>query len=250
MMPGNILKILEAVSSGKQDVDSAFDQLRDLPFSDMGFAKIDNHRQLRTGCPEVIFCEGKTIEQSEEIIELMYRRGGNVLATRVNEALWERIDGKYHEAQYNKAARTISICQKNIAPVSTYISVITAGTADIPVAEEAAVTAEFLGNNVERIYDVGVAGIHRLFHRIELIRGGRVNVVVAGMEGALPSVIGGLVDNPVIAVPTSIGYGANFNGLSALLTMLNSCAAGISVVNIDNGFGAGHLASKINRIDC
>ena len=249
MTPENIRQILEAVSRGEQDVDTAFQQLKDLPFSEMGFAKIDNHRQLRTGYPEVIFCEGKTLEQSAEIIELMYQRGSNVLATRVQDALWERIDGLYPEAQYNKAARTIAIRKNDVALAPTYISVVTGGTADIPVAEEAAVTAEIFGNRVERIYDVGVAGIHRLFSRLELIRGARVNVVVAGMEGALPSVVGGLVDKPVIAVPTSVGYGANFKGLSALLTMLNSCAAGISVVNIDNGFGAGYLASKINRID-
>ena len=247
MIPEDIRRILEAVSAGKQDVDSAFKQLKDLPFSDVGFAKIDNHRQLRTGYPEVIFCAGKTVEQSEEIIRLMYERGNNILATRVPEALWKRIDGLYPEARYNDVARTIAIKRNDITPTSTYISIVTAGTADIPVAEEAAVTAELFGNRVERIYDVGVAGIHRLYSRIELIRDGRVIVAVAGMEGALPSVIGGLVDKPVIAVPTSVGYGANFSGLSALLTMLNSCAAGISVVNIDNGFGAGYLASLINK---
>ena len=249
MTPDNIRHILEAVQQGKQDVDSALAQLKDLPFSEMGFAKIDNHRQLRTGYPEVIFCLGKTIEQSEEIIRIMYQRGNNILATRVQEDLWLRIREIYPEAEYNKTARTIAIRRNNIHETSTYISIVTAGTADIPVAEEAAVTAELFGNKVERVYDVGVAGIHRLYSRIELIRGGRVIIAVAGMEGALPSVIGGLVDKPVIAVPTSVGYGANFNGLSALLTMLNSCAAGISVVNIDNGFGAGYLASMINRIE-
>jgi len=248
MTPDHIRHILEAVRQGEQDVDSAFEQLKDLPFTDMGFAKIDNHRQLRTGYPEVIFCAGKTIEQSEGIIRLMYQRGSNILATRVQEALWQRIHLLYPEAEYNQAARTIAIRRNDLPITSTYISVVTAGTADIPVAEEAVVTAELFGNKVERIYDVGVAGIHRLYSRLELIRGGRAIVVVAGMEGALPGVIGGLVDKPVIAVPTSIGYGANFNGLSALLTMLNSCAAGISVVNIDNGFGAGYLASLINRI--
>jgi len=247
MTPQHIRQILELVSEGKQDVDSALEQLKELPFTEMGFAKIDNHRQLRTGYPEVIFCSGKTIEQSEEIIRLMYHRGNNILATRVQESLWQRVQKLYPEAEYNCAARTIAI-RRNAVPVSTtYISIVTAGTADIPVAEEAAVTAELFGNKVERIFDVGVAGIHRLYSRLELIRGGRVIIAVAGMEGALPSVIGGLVDKPVIAVPTSIGYGANFNGLSALLTMLNSCAAGISVVNIDNGFGAGYLASLINQ---
>ena len=246
MTPENIRQILEAVRNGEQDVDTAFEQLKELPFSDLGFAKIDNHRQLRTGYPEVIFCSGKTVEQSEGIIRLMYQRGSNILATRVQEELWKCISELYPEAEYNKAARTITIRRHSVSIKSSYISVVTAGTADIPVAEEAAVTAELFGNKVERIYDVGVAGIHRLYSRIDLIRGGRVIVAVAGMEGALPSVLGGLVDIPVIAVPTSIGYGANFNGLSALLTMLNSCAAGISVVNIDNGFGAGYLASLIN----
>ena len=247
MTPENIRYILEAVRQGEQDVDSAFEQLKDLPFTDMGFAKIDHHRQIRTGYPEVIFCAGKTVEQSEGIIRLMYQRGSNILATRVQEALWQQIQPLYPEAEYNPAARTIAIRRNDVPATSTYISVVTAGTADIPVAEEAAVTAELFGNKVERIFDVGVAGIHRLYSRLDLIRNGRVIVVVAGMEGALPSVIGGLVDKPVIAVPTSIGYGANFNGLSALLTMLNSCAAGISVVNIDNGFGAGYLASLINK---
>ncbi len=247
MTPDHIRNILEAVQQGKQDVDTAFEQLKDLPFTDMGFAKIDNHRQLRTGYPEVIFCAGKTIEQSEEIIRLMYGRGSNILATRVQESLWQRIKDLYPEAKYNAAARTIAIRRDEVPTTTTYISIVTAGTADIPVAEEAAVTAELFGNKVERIYDVGVAGIHRLYSRIDLIRGGRVIIAVAGMEGALPGVIGGLVDKPVIAVPTSVGYGANFNGLSALLTMLNSCAAGISVVNIDNGFGAGYLASLINK---
>jgi len=247
MTPENIRQILEAVREGKQEVNSALEQLKDLPFTDMGFAKIDNHRQLRTGYPEVIFCAGKTIEQSEEIIRMMYQRKSNILATRVQEALWQRIQALYPEAEYNQGARTITIRRNTVSLTSTYISIVTAGTADIPVAEEAAVTADLFGNRVERIYDVGVAGIHRLYSRIELIRGGRVIVAVAGMEGALPGVIGGLVDKPVIAVPTSVGYGANFNGLSALLTMLNSCAAGISVVNIDNGFGAGYLASLINK---
>ena len=248
MTPENIRHILQAVSEGRQDVDTALAQLKELPFTDMGFAKVDNHRQLRTGYPEVIFCAGKTVEQSEGIIRLMYERGSNVLATRVQEALWQRIKEQYPEAKYNQVARTIAICRNPVSVTSTYIAVVTAGTADIPVSEEAAVTAVLFGNKVERIYDVGVAGIHRLYSRLDLIRGARVIVAVAGMEGALPSVLGGLVDKPVIAVPTSVGYGANFNGLSALLTMLNSCAAGISVVNIDNGFGAGYLASLINKI--
>jgi NCAIR mutase (PurE)-related protein len=248
MTPEQIRNILESVRDGQLDVDVALENLKELPFTDLMFAKIDNHRQLRTGYPEVIFCQGKTLQQSEGIINIMYKRGSNILATRATDDLYEHIKDLYPDCQYNKSARTIAIIQNRLPLASTYISVVSAGTADIPVAEEAAVTAEVFGNKVERIYDVGVAGIHRLFNRLELICGARVVVAVAGMEGALPSVLGGLVDVPLIAVPTSIGYGANFNGLSALLTMLNSCAAGISVVNIDNGFGAGYLASRINRL--
>jgi NCAIR mutase (PurE)-related protein len=248
MTPDYIRSVLQSVQDGKQSADDAFEQLKDLPFTEMGFAKIDHHRQMRTGYPEVIFCAGKTPEQSEEIIRLMYRRGNNILATRVQEELYRRIKELYPEADYNPLARTIAIRRHEEPVTLTYISVVTAGTADIPVAEEAAVTAELFGNRVERIFDVGIAGIHRLYSRLDLIKGGRVIVAVAGMEGALPGVIGGLVDKPVIAVPTSVGYGANFNGLSALLTMLNSCAAGITVVNIDNGFGAGYMASLINHI--
>jgi NCAIR mutase (PurE)-related protein len=247
MTPEHIRNILEAVQQGKQDVDTALGQLKDLPFTEMGFAKIDNHRLLRTGYPEVIFCSGKTIDQSEQIIRLMYEQENNILATRASEELYLRVKNLYPETEYHPAARAIVIRRHDIPLTETYISIVTAGTADIPVAEEAAVTAEIFGNKVERIFDVGVAGIHRLYSRLDIIRGGRVIIAAAGMEGALPGVIGGLVDKPVIAVPTSIGYGANFNGLSALLTMLNSCAAGISVVNIDNGFGAGYLASLINK---
>jgi NCAIR mutase (PurE)-related protein len=179
----------------------------------------------------------------------MYAKNNNILATRASEELYLRIKALYPEAEYHAVARAIVIRRQDLPQAKSYISIVTAGTADIPVAEEAAVTAELFGNRVERIFDVGVAGIHRLYSRLELIRGGRVIIAVAGMEGALPGVLGGLVDKPVIAVPTSVGYGANFSGLSALLTMLNSCAAGISVVNIDNGFGAGYLASLINRLE-
>ncbi|MDR1666957.1 MAG: nickel pincer cofactor biosynthesis protein LarB [Bacteroidales bacterium] len=249
MTPEAIRQILEAVRQGKQDTDAAMEQLKDLPFSEMGFAKIDNHRQLRTGYPEVVFCAGKTLDQSEQIIRLMYAKNNNILATRASEELYLRIKALFPEAEYHAAARAVVIRRQAIPQAKSYISIVTAGTADIPVAEEAAVTAELFGNRVERIFDVGVAGIHRLYSRLELIRGGRVIIAVAGMEGALPGVIGGLVDKPVIAVPTSVGYGANFSGLSALLTMLNSCAAGISVVNIDNGFGAGYMASLINRTE-
>ncbi|MDR0714979.1 MAG: nickel pincer cofactor biosynthesis protein LarB [Bacteroidales bacterium] len=247
MTPESIRQILEAVRQGKQNVDAALEQLKDLPFSEMGFAKVDNHRQLRTGYPEVIFCSGKTLDQCEQIIGLMYAKNSNILATRASEELYSRVKSLYPETEYHPAARAVVIRRQAIPQTKSYISIVTAGTADIPIAEEAAVTAELFGNRVERIFDVGVAGIHRLYSRLELIRGGRVIIAVAGMEGALPGVLGGLVDKPVIAVPTSVGYGANFSGLSALLTMLNSCAAGISVVNIDNGFGAGYLASLINR---
>jgi len=248
MIPEEIKKILQEVKNGSSSVESAMDQLRDLPFEDIGFAKIDHHRELRTGYPEVILCSGKTIAQITKIIAIMYEKGNNILATRANPEIFNAITDQFPEAIYNETAKAIVIKRKNIESSVSYISIVTAGTADIPVAEEAAVTAEMFGNRVERIFDVGVAGIHRLFQNIDVIRGGKVIIAVAGMEGALPSVLGGLVNKPIIAVPTSVGYGANFQGLSSLLTMLNSCAAGVSVVNIDNGFGAGYIASMINKL--
>ena len=248
MTPEEIKKILEEVKSGKSSVDTAMEMLRDLPFEDVGFAKIDHHRELRTGYPEVILCSGKTTEQVVKIISMMHDKGSNILATRANSDIFENVSTLFPEANYNEAARAIIIKRTTTVISETYISIVTAGTADIPVAEEAAVTAEIFGNRVERIFDVGVAGIHRLYQRLDVIRGGKVIIAVAGMEGALPSVLGGLVNKPIIAVPTSVGYGANFHGLSALLTMLNSCAAGVSVVNIDNGFGAGYIASMINKL--
>ncbi len=249
MSPSEIKKILEDVKHGSSSVDSAFEKLRDLPFEDVGFAKIDHHREIRTGYPEVIFCAGKTTPQIIKIMEMMTAKSSNILATRANDDIYQQVATNFPDAIYNEAAKTIVFQRKPIdTVVNSYISIITAGTADIPVAEEAAVTAEMFGNKVERIFDVGVAGIHRLFSKLDIIRGGKVIIAVAGMEGALPSVLGGLVNVPIIAVPTSVGYGANFQGLSALLTMLNSCSAGISVVNIDNGFGAGYLAGMINRI--
>ena len=248
MTPEEIKKILEEVKSGKSSVDTAMEMLRDLPFEDVGFAKIDHHRELRTGYPEVILCSGKTTEQVVKIISMMHDKGSNILATRANSDIFENVSTLFPEANYNEAARAIIIKRTSTVISETYISIVTAGTADIPVAEEAAVTAEIFGNRVERIFDVGVAGIHRLYQRLDVIRGGKVIIAVAGMEGALPSVLGGLVNKPIIAVPTSVGYGANFHGLSALLTMLNSCAAGVSVVNIDNGFGAGYIASMINKL--
>jgi len=241
-------KLLTDVKNGLIDIDSALEQLRDLNVKELGYATIDNHRELRTGYPEVIFGQGKTPEQVAGIIQYMLTRDTNILATRVTEDMYFKVRELYPEAVYNPTARTIAIKKKELPVPPTYIAVITAGTSDLPVAEEAAVTAEIFGNRVERIVDVGVAGIHRLYNKIDLIRKARVNVVVAGMEGALPSVVGGIVDKPVIAVPTSVGYGANFGGLSALLGMLTSCASGTSVVNIDNGFGAGFLASMINRL--
>lgn len=248
MDENEIKALLEGVKNGEVNIEEGLDKLKDLPFKELGYAKIDNHREVRVGYPEVIYCEGKTVEQIRGIVQFMLTKNNNILGTRATEEMYEAVKQICPEAEYNKLARTITIRKKDIPVPSTYIAIVTAGTSDIPVAEEAAVTAEILGNKVERIFDVGVAGIHRLFNRLDVIRGAKVVVVIAGMEGALASVVGGLVDKPVIAVPTSVGYGANFGGLSALLCMLNSCASGISVVNIDNGFGAGYLASMINKL--
>lgn len=248
MTPEKIRSILNEIKEGRLSVDDAMDTMRVLPFEDLDFAKIDHHRELRTGSPEVIFCQGKTPGQVLQITRAMLQKGNNILATRADEEVLGCLKSEFPEGVVHKLARIFLIKQKEITPPTTKIAVVTAGTADIPVAEEAAVTAEVFGNTVDRVFDVGVAGIHRLYRQLPKIREARVIVAVAGMEGALPSVLGGLVDKPVIAVPTSVGYGANFNGLSALLTMLNSCASGISVVNIDNGFGAGYLASMINKL--
>ncbi|ABS41322.1 nickel pincer cofactor biosynthesis protein LarB [Clostridium botulinum] len=244
----DIKKLLLDIKSDKISLEDGVDILQDLPFKDLGYAKIDNHREMRVGYPEVIYCAGKTVDQIKGIIEFMLTKENNILGTRATKEAYEEVKKICPEAEYNELARTIVIKKREVKSKGGYIAVVTAGTSDIPVSEEAAVTAEIFGNKVERIYDVGVAGIHRLFDKLELIRGARVIVVAAGMEGALASVVGGLVDKPVIAVPTSIGYGANFQGLSALLSMLNSCASGVSVVNIDNGFGAGYLASMINNL--
>lgn len=248
MSPEEIKKILQEVYEGKISPDDAFNALRDLPYRDLGFAKIDNHREIRTGYPEVIFCSGKTVDQVRNIIEFMLSKENNILATRATPAMYEAAKELCDKAVYHPLARTITIRRKEQETPSTYIAVVTAGTSDIPVAEEAAITAEIFGNRVERIFDVGVAGIHRLVNNLPVIRDARVVVVIAGMEGALPSIVAGLISRPVIAVPTSIGYGANFQGLSALLSMLTSCASGIAVVNIDNGFGAGFFASMINKL--
>lgn len=248
MNTDNIKKLLEDVKENNIDVETALNKLKDLPYTDLGFAKIDNHREIRVGYPEVIYCEGKTVEQVRDIVALMLTKDCNILGTRATEEMYNEVKKLSGDAQYNKLARTITIKRKEVALTDSYITVVAAGTSDLPVVEEAAITAEILGNRVERVIDVGVAGIHRLFSKLDLIKGAKVVIVVAGMEGALASVVGGLVDKPVIAVPTSVGYGANFGGLSALLCMLNSCASGISVVNIDNGFGAGYLASMINKL--
>ena len=239
---------LKSIKNGDISIEDGVDKLKDLPYSDLGFAKIDNHRELRVGYPEVIYCEGKTVEQIKDIVSLMLTKDVNILGTRASKIMYEGVKEVCDGAEYNELARTIVIKKKEVELPSTYIAVVTGGTSDIPVAEEAAITAEIFGNKIERIYDVGVAGIHRLFQNLDVIRGARVVITVAGMEGALTSVVGGLVDKPVIAVPTSVGYGANFKGLSALLCMLNSCSSGVSVVNIDNGFGAGYLASIINKL--
>jgi hypothetical protein len=245
----HIKSILELVRSGKTTVNEAFEQLKTFPFEDLGHSKVDHHRLVRSGYPEVIYCQGKTKDQVADIVKCMLHRGSNILATRACEKMFVKVKELTDKAVYHSVARIIEIKQQEVTSPQTAIAVVCAGTSDIPVAEEAAVTAEALGNKVERTYDVGVAGIHRLMDHIALIRKARVIVVCAGMEGALASVVGGLVDKPIIAVPTSIGYGANFGGISALLGMLTSCANGVSVVNIDNGFGAGYVASMINKLD-
>jgi pyridinium-3,5-biscarboxylic acid mononucleotide synthase len=241
-------QLLNDIKSGKKDVQEAMETLRDFPYTDLGFARIDTHRELRTGYPEIVYCAGKTTEQVRAIFGFMNEKGNNIMGTRAPEEMFNAISQYFPEAVYYKEARIISINKKEVKPASQAIAVITAGTSDIPVAEEAAVTAELLGNNVIRIYDAGVAGIHRLVDKLPEIKKCRVAIVIAGMEGALASVIGGLVNMPIIAVPTSIGYGASFGGISALLAMLTSCAAGVTVVNIDNGFGAGFAASRINNL--
>ncbi len=248
MNADDITKLLEKVKNGSMQITEAVDHLKDLPFADIGHTKIDTHRELRKGYPEVIYGSGKTVDQIRDIVEAMLVRGNNILITRISEEIYTAVKTLSDDAVYHKTAGIIEIRRKKLSIPETYISVVTAGTSDIPVAEEAAVTAEALGNKVERIFDVGVAGIHRVMDKLDVIRNSRVVVVIAGMEGALSSVIGGLVDKPVIAVPTSIGYGASFGGIAALLGMLTSCASGVSVVNIDNGFGAGYVASIINKL--
>jgi NCAIR mutase (PurE)-related protein len=244
----SIRKLFEQVRGGKLAPDEAVERLRHLPFEDLGFAKLDHHRALRSGMPEVVFGEGKTPAQMAHIFSRLAKHGGNILATRANEEQVAAVKKKVSKAEYRSLARAIVLQRDRKKYGKGIIAVVSAGTSDIPVAEEAVVTAEMMGNDVEHLYDVGVAGIHRLMaNRVSLTRA-RVVIVCAGMEGALPSVVGGLVGVPVIAVPTSVGYGAAFKGLAALLGMMNSCASNVSVVNIDNGFGAGYVASLINRL--
>lgn len=243
----DVKTILEAVRDKKLSVEDAQKELKKQGYEDIGFACVDNGRERRTGFPEVIFCQGKTPEQTAKIAQTLAKDGGNVLATRASFEHFAAVKKVLDGAVYNETAKTI-VFERTPVKKTGSVAVCTAGTSDIPVAEEAAVTAETFGCEVTRVFDVGVAGIHRLFDKLDKIRAANVIIAVAGMEGALASVIGGLADRPVIAVPTSVGYGANFGGLSALLAMLNSCSAGIGVVNIDNGFGAGCLAGQINRL--
>jgi NCAIR mutase (PurE)-related protein len=248
MDPTSLRKLLQDVRKGSVTPDDAVARLRHMPFEDVGFAKIDHHRRVRSGMPEVIFSQGKTPAQVAKIFERMAAHGGNVLATRATAAHFRAVKKVVRKAEYRELARAITLQQDPASYGKGVIVVVSAGTSDIPVAEEALVTAEVMGNEVAHLYDVGVAGIHRLLAGKELLERARVIIVCAGMEGALPSVVGGLTRVPVIAVPTSVGYGASFNGLAALLGMLNSCASNVSVVNIDNGFGAGYVASMINRL--
>ncbi len=241
-------RLLRDVRAGRLSIGDAVERLRGLPFEDLGFAKVDTHRELRTGFPEVIYCAGKTIVQVVEIARRVRDRHRVALATRCTGEIYEAAKEVFQDVAWYESARIMVIGRpRRASRRAQAIAVVTAGTADIPVAEEAAVTAEMMGSRVERIYDVGVAGLHRLLAHREKLERARAIIVVAGMEGALASVVGGLVSAPVVAVPTSVGYGASFEGLSALLTMLNSCAAGVVVVNIDNGFGAGYFAALLIR---
>jgi hypothetical protein len=245
MYKKKIKEILNKVKNQEIEVDDAAESLKDLPYKDLGYARVDHHRSIRNGYPEVIYCEGKSLDEIEGIVEEMLRNGSNILASRADQEIYQRIKKLAPEAEFHERSQMIFIEKQKIKKNKSKILVVSGGTSDIPVAEEAVVTAEALGNNVETLYDVGVAGLHRLLGSLDKLDKAEVIIVVAGMEGALASVVGGLVDKPVIAVPTSIGYGANFGGLSAMLTMLNSCASGVGVVNIDNGFGAAYLASTI-----
>jgi NCAIR mutase (PurE)-related protein len=244
----NLEKLLNDVKEGRVEISQACDELSTLPFEDLGFAKIDHHRELRSGFPEVIYCPGKTPEHTAQIFEKLASKSDRVLATRATKEHFLAVKEKVENVSYNELGKLIIYSEKLEITGIGKIAVISAGTADLPIAEEAAETASLMGNEVVRLYDVGVAGVHRLINNLSILEEATVLIVVAGMEGALPSVVGGLVYKPMVAVPTSVGYGANMNGLSALLAMLTSCASGITVVNIDNGFGAGYAASMINHV--
>lgn len=249
-MDANIVsEVLKSFRAGTISEQEALDKLKILPYEDLHFAKIDHHRMIRQGFPEVVYCQGKTIDQVVKIMEALNKHNNNILATRANKDMYTAVQRVIPEAEYYEIAKLIIIRRSELnIDADRFILVVSAGTSDMPVAEEAALTAEIMGNSVKRVYDVGVAGIHRILAQQDILQKANVLIVVAGMEGALASVVGGIVAKPVIAVPTSVGYGANFGGLAALLSMLNSCAAGIAVVNIDNGFGAGRLASIINSM--
>ena len=244
----SIEKLLESVQKGEVSVTDALQKIKAQPFEELDFAKIDHHRGVRLGYPEVIYGERKTPDQIAQITQKLLDRDNNILITRANEEAYKAVQGIAPEAKYNLMGRTITIEREITTPPPSYIAIVAAGTSDLYLVEEAYETARILGNHVTKIVDVGVAGIHRLFAYLEVIQKAKVVIVIAGMEGALASVIGGLVDKPVIAVPTSVGYGASFGGVAALLSMLNSCASGVSVVNIDNGFGAAYNASIINHL--
>jgi len=239
-------KLLQDYKAGKVSLSVVLQKLRTLPYEDLEFAKLDTHREVRKGFPETIFCQGKTLPQIQQILEKL-PNDQNILLTKANKNIFTTVKKRYPLAQYNESARTIVIKRFKPRKKKGTILILTAGTSDIPIAEEAVVTAELMGNKVETVYDVGVAGVHRLFDIKEKIFHANVIIVIAGMEGALASIVGGLASKPVIAVPTSVGYGASFHGIAPLLTMLNCCAEGVAVVNIDNGFGAGYFASLINR---
>lgn len=246
-MEHKLKHLLECIQEGSISVAEGLENLKDLPFKDLDFAKIDTHREIRQKFPEIIYCPGKTLEQIKKIAAYLAQNTKNIIASRADEEVYHVLKETLPDTQYYPQARMAVLHRDPVKPSKGLILVISGGTADIPVAEEAALTAEIMGNTVERLYDVGVAGLHRLLAHLDLLKKANVLIVVAGMEGALASVVGGMVARPVIAVPTSIGYGANFHGLSALLSMLNSCAAGVGVVNIDNGLGAGRLAAMINE---
>jgi len=248
MDKNSLLQMLSQVRKGKITPEEASQRILELPYQDIGHTKLDMMREMRVGYPEVIYCEGKTLNQLQEIFGKLLEGDGNILGTRATEEMYRSIARLSKEIVYYPVSRLLTLKRQPIMYSETSVAIVTAGTSDLPVAEEAEKTLDFYGNKVKMITDVGVAGIHRLFSVLPVIREARVVIVVAGMEGALASVVGGLVEKPVIAVPTSVGYGASFQGLAALLSMLNTCASGVGVVNIDNGFGAGYLASTINKL--